>query len=164
MQLDSSRTVTALLVAICLIGAASCKPAGIESARSKWIGSMLDAQYEMSTILLKLETDRDALAHGAPSIDCNPASLKAPYQRAAVSLRELARQGKAIGLAGDFASQIEQVSNELVAVERRHQKLWEETSGLPGATAADRCLRPTELVLSRLTIERLMNSAIKSAL
>lgn len=104
------------------------------------------------------------MLHGTESIDCSPSSMKASYKEAADDLRDLARQGKEISLVGNFALEIDQILAELAAVEHSHQIVWDENSDSSGSSPADRCMRPTQLVLSRLTIERLMNSAIKSAL
>ncbi len=125
---------------------------------------MLDVQREISGHLMKLETDKDAETHGVMSIDCSPEKSKLVYEDLTARLRALSSNGARIGLAGSYRKDIEKVLIEWSRLQRRHEALWNETASLTGLPASERCMRPSELTLTRLRIEEAMTSAIKGAL
>lgn len=164
MNTSMLKKLATYLVSALALGLVACNPKDIHSSRELWISGMLDAQHEMSKQLLKLETDRDALAIGAEAIDCSPETSQMVYVSVTAKLKALLNEGNRLELAGSYREDIERVIDEWSALERRHNSLWSESDETPGLQAAERCLRPTSLVSTRLTIERSMVAAIKGAL
>jgi len=143
---------------------AACSLSDFSYERSKLVSEILDVQIDISAQLLKLETDRDALALGAGSVNCSPEESRATYQKVTAKLRSISDEGTRLKIAGSFQADIEGVIEEWSTLERRHDSFWRDSADTANLSTNERCMRPTALALTRLTIEKKIIAAAKAAL